>query len=154
MPSIMFMCTANRYRSPIAAACFRKELATRGLEEGWQVSSAGTWTRDGLPAMPEAISSARKMGLNIARHASRAITALLMKDADLVVVMEQGQKEALCSEFPAQAHKVHLLSEATTGMSYDIPDPIVSPTDVDVPAEIADLLHKGFDRICALISKQ
>ncbi len=154
MPSIMFVCTANRYRSPIAAACFQKELTARRLDMGWHVSSAGTWTRDGLPAMPEALNRARRMGLNISQHTSRAITALLMKDADLVVVMEQGQKEALRTEFPAQARKVQLLSEVTTGMSYDIPDPILTSTEVDVPAEIADLLHAGFERICTSIGKK
>lgn len=154
MPSILFVCTANRYRSPIAAACFRRELASRGLEAGWQVSSAGTWTSDGSPAMPEAISRARQLGLDISGHASRVITSRLMKDADLIVVMEQGQKESLAADFPGQADKVHLLSEATSGMTYDVSDPVMSPSDADVPREISDLINAGFDRICALIPKK
>ncbi len=154
MPMILFVCTANRFRSPIAAASFRKELTTRKLAREWQVSSAGTWTTNGLSAAPEAIRGASKMGLDITGHTSRAISGLLMKEADLIIVMEQGQKEALCSEFPESAHKVHLFSEATSGVPYDIPDPNGSASGLEVPGEIDDLIHAGFDRICALVGKQ
>ena len=111
MPVVLFICTANRFRSPIAEACFRQELVTRQLDAGCQVSSAGTWTTDGMPATQSAISGARYLGLNIAGHRSRIVNAELMGEADLIIVMEQGQKEALQAEFPRNAHKVHLLSE-------------------------------------------
>jgi protein-tyrosine phosphatase len=147
MPNILFVCTANRYRSPIAAACFRKELARRKLQEKWKISSAGTWTTDGLPASSDAITSAKRLGLDISNHQSRAITGALMQDADLILVMEQGQKEALEIEFPKSAHKVHLLTEAATGISYDIPDPAVSSSAGEVHTELDELIRQGFDRL-------
>ena len=156
MPTILFVCTANRFRSPIAAACFQKELKLHNLDGDWQIGSAGTWTADGMPAMPDAIRSASRLGLDLSGHTSRVIRSQLMSAADLVIVMEQGQKEALQSEFPRSAHKVHLLSEAATGAAYDIPDPVTSAmyAGADVPGEIDELIHSGFDRICALISKK
>ena len=152
MPTILFVCTANRFRSPIAAACFQRELDGRKTAGNWHVFSAGTWTTDGMPAMPEAIQQARKLGLDISRHVSTGITAHLMSMADLVIVMEHGHKEALQAEFPRSAHKVHLLSAAALGLDYDIPDPVTAAFDigVDVPHEIDEMIHKGFDRICAL----
>jgi protein-tyrosine phosphatase len=155
MPTILFVCTANRFRSPIAAACFEKELKLRKLESTWRVLSAGTWTADGMPAMPGAIQSASRMGLDLSEHTSQVISSQLMSAANLVIVMERGQKEALQTEFARSAHKVHLLSEAATGTAYDIPDPVTSAfdTDADVPGEIEELIHNGFDRICGLIRK-
>src|SRR5512140_1684002 len=122
MPTILFVCTANRFRSPLAAACFQRELDLRKPAGDWHVLSAGMWTSDGMPAMPDAVRSASRLGLDLSRHASQAITSVLTSSADLILVMEQGQKEALQAEFPDSARKVHLLSEAATGYSYDIPD--------------------------------
>ncbi len=152
MPTILFVCTANRYRSPIAAACFQRELEVRKPAGRWHVASAGTWTANGLPAMPDAIDGAHRLGLDIARHASREITSGLMSTADLILVMEQGQKEALKAEFPRSAHKVYLLTEATAGYAYNILDPVMSALDAeeDVPGEISKLIGDGFDRICSL----
>ncbi len=153
MPFILFVCTANRFRSPIAAAVFRKELAQRNMATDWRVASAGTWTTDGLPAAAEAINGARRLGLDISQHASRAITAGLMHDADLILTMEQGQCEALKSEFPAHAAKVRVLAEVTTGSTYNIPDPISAPTGEEVPGELNEMIRSGFDRICSLTGK-
>lgn len=150
MATFLFVCTANRFRSPIAAACFEKELSSRKADGRFQVGSAGTWTTDGLLATPEAISHAARLDLDLNNHVSRSITAELMATSDVIIVMEQGQLEALRSEFPRDAHKVHLLAEAATGVAYDIPDPIASGTGSEVAGEIDGLIHSGFERICAL----
>ncbi len=150
MPTVVFICTANRYRSPLAAACFRKELQSHNMQGDWHTLSAGTWAIDGMPAASEAICQAAHMGLDIAGHTSRTITPELMKVADAIIVMEQGHKEALQTEFPASANKVYLLSEAATDAQYDIPDPAGMATDEGVPDEIRELIHEGFERICAL----
>jgi len=52
MPTILFICTANRYRSPIAEGCFKNEMVKHNQGSDWTVLSAGTWTTDSLPAMP------------------------------------------------------------------------------------------------------
>ncbi len=152
MPMILFVCTANRYRSPIAEACFRRELGMRSIRGDWKVRSAGTWTEAGMPAASGAVSAARRMGLDITGHVSSMITGELMQQADLVLVMEQGQKEALRSEFPRSAQKVQLLSEVTTGTIYDIPDPAAAPGADEVPEEINELIHGGFERIMTMLS--
>ncbi len=117
----------------------------------WQVLSAGTWALDGMPAATEAIYQAGRMGLDIAGHVSRAITPQLMDAADLVIVMEQGHQEALRAEFPRNANKVHLLSEAAAGNRYDVHDPAAMNSDEGIPQEIAELIHDGFEQICALV---
>ena len=150
MTQILFVCTANRYRSVIAAACFKDELIKRKPGDKWSVLSAGTWTTDGLPAMPDAIQQAKQSGFDIQEHRSRAITMGMLQDADLVLVMEGGQKEALQIEFPSCREKILLLSEAAEGIPYDIPDPVANPSNIDVVSEICKLIRTGFDKIYTL----
>ncbi len=128
MPKLVFVCTANRYRSPIAEACFKAELIERksDIYQNWSVSSAGTWTQDGLPAMTEAIQRGDQMGLDIRIHRSRVITAEVLRGVDVILVMEKGHKEALQYEFPHKKESIHLLSEATQRLSYDFPDPVTN----------------------------
>lgn len=154
MPSVLFVCTANRFRSPIAAACFARELTLHKLPASWHVSSAGTWTQDGLPAIGAAVLAARRIGLDIRGHAARGITAQMVQDADLILVMEQGHKEALRSEFPAAAGRIHILSEMAGALAYDIPDTQSPAGAAEVATEIADLVRSGFDRICALAQQE
>ena len=153
MTQILFVCTANRYRSPIAAACFKNELHKRNEVKDWSILSAGTWTTDGLPAMPDAIQRAKQIGLDLQEHRSRAITGEILQEADLVLVMESGQKESLQIEFPFCREKILLLSEAAEGISYNIPDPIENPLNVEVASEICRLVRSGFDKIYALALK-
>ncbi len=108
MTQILFVCSANRYRSVIAAACFRDEAMKRDQGDRWTILSAGTWTTDGLPPMTEAILGAKQIGLDIQKHRSRAITKEMLQSADLVLVMEKGQQEALQIEFPFLPQKNHV----------------------------------------------
>jgi protein-tyrosine-phosphatase len=151
MPSILFICTVNRFRSPLAEVIFRSECSKRGLDSAWQVGSAGTWTEPGLLPMPDAISFAQVMGLDLTSHRSRLVNADLMHASNLILVMESGQKEALVFEFPASAKKVVLLSEAVGGVAYDIPDPYSSEEPaLEVAKELYKMIRDGFDMICQL----
>lgn len=150
MKRMLFVCTANRYRSAIAEACFKEELRKRGMQESWQVQSSGTWTTNGLPAIPDAIRRAGLLGFDISNHRSTVITGDQIKEADLVLVMDAGHKEALQVEFPQFHKKIFLLSEASKGIAYDIPDPMSGADPNDVVGEIQILIETGFEMICDL----
>ena len=123
MVSVLFVCTGNQYRSPIAAEAFRGQLIRDGRAAQWRVSSAGTWTSSGRHAPPAAVELARAFGVDIDDHMTRMLDAKMLKDADLVFVMEQGHKESIQAEFPFAKKKLYLLSEVADGLAYDIPDP-------------------------------
>ncbi len=154
MPTIIFVCRANRFRSPYAAACFQRELSDRKMDGQWQVISAGTEGTGRLPPLHLALQEADRGGMDISEHASRGVHAEQMEAADLVIVMEQQQKDLLQFEFPGNAHKVYLLSEATTGEHFDVPD--LEPWSIpeNITTGIERLIHEGFDRICALVKKE
>ena len=153
MPSVLFVCTANRFRSPLAAAVFRKLLQTREKENLWRVESAGTWTRAGLPATPEALQEAAVLGLDLSGHESHPIDGELLARSDLVLVMEANQLEAIRIEFHSSMGTTHLLSEVAVGSAFDIPDPY-RMSNMDnahaIAREICQLIEKGFDEICRM----
>jgi protein-tyrosine-phosphatase len=150
MPAVLFVCTGNRFRSPIAAAAFQKKLVDEGIE-GWQVGSAGTWTEPGLPPARGAVQAARLLGVSLGGHTSRLVNPVLLSEYDLILVMELGQKEALESEFPTAKNRVFLLSEVVDSMLYDIPDPALSEesSPQDIANEVCNLVWKGFRSICS-----
>lgn len=151
MTSLLFVCTANRFRSPLASAFFQKALADFAVAGDWQIGSAGTWTLRGLPVLPEVALIARKYGLDLARHRSRPVTEVLLAAQDLVLVMEAGHREALQHEFPSAAGHIHLLSQVAEERTYDIPDLIDSlESMMEVGGNIHELIRMGRENICSL----
>lgn len=150
MPSVIFVCTGNRFRSPLAAAAFRQALANSNATGQWVVGSAGTWTDPGLPPAREAVQAASQLGVSLDGHASCLVNEELLSGYDLILVMEMGHKEALESEFPDVENRVFLLSEVVDGMNYDIPDPASSNegSPQEIANEVCNLVRKGFSRIC------
>ena len=150
MPAILFVCTANQFRSPIAAACFSKKLASMQWKGDWIIQSAGTWTSPGEPALPAAIVAARKIGVSLSGHETRVTTPELVSIQDLILVMESSHKEALQNEFPLFSNRIFLLSEVIHNKIEEIADPVMSDTDdfIEAATQINDLIERGFYRIC------
>lgn len=152
MPSVLFVCTANQFRSPIAAACLLKTIEHENPGSKWIVESAGTWARAGLPAPDFALQAADQFGLGgLDRHSTRQIDQKLLTQFDLIIVMESGQKEAICNEFSSVADRVYLLSDIVDGVSYDIPDPSDPRIDPnEVGRELHMLIARGKEKILQL----
>ena len=154
MPSVLFVCTVNRFRSPLAEAVFRRELQEAHHPGDWIGSSAGTWTEAGLPAMPDAILAAAEVGLELSGHRSRPISLGLVKENTLIIVMHSSHKEALQVEFPEYGGKIFLLSEAVGNPPYNIPDPFVTgEPPLGIARELIDLVQKGWLKICQLAER-
>ena len=150
MSSVLFVCTGNRFRSPIAAATFIQSLKKAGMTSGWVVESAGTWATPGLSPIPSAIEAANGFGLDISNCTARIVNQINLAEYDLILVMEQGQKEAIQIEFPLISTRVYLLAEVANGLHYDIPDPNDDNNDVDeqeIANEVRDLVICGFKKI-------
>ena len=121
---ILFVCTGNTCRSPMAEAYFRHLLKKEGLED-ITVSSAGTYAGRGEPASE--FSSAtleEEYGISLKEHKSTAITAEMVKNADLIIAMTASHRNHIGMLCPDCLEKIRLLSEFSNGG--DITDPFGS----------------------------
>jgi protein-tyrosine phosphatase len=150
LPRLVFVCTRNQSRSVLAETFFNRLLKKRGLGNGWQVESAGSWVDESAPATAEAIAEAEKRGCSLEGHVSRDISEISLENIDLMLVMEKGQKEAILLEYPQLEGKVQLLSEMS-GKAYTIPDPyLTNEPYTAVALEIENLINTNFEKIINL----
>jgi protein-tyrosine phosphatase len=150
MPSVLFVCTGNLYRSPLAAAYF-EQLLLEGSFAGWTVESAGTWavSQQHLPDL--VLRYGELLGLDVAGQLTRSVDVELLSNYGLVLVMERGQKEALTVQFPDLKEHVYLLTELLDGAPFDIPDPAASPGQIEqIFREMLDVIDRSFAGIVAL----
>ena len=151
MPSILFICSANRFRSPLAAAFLIKALEEMGITESWRIGSAGTWATPGQPVLQTVSGAAQGFGIDLSGHRSARVSRRLLSEHDLILVMQASQKEALLSEFPELEEHIYLFSYVVERGSYDIPDLSGSEQGVqEIGVELDALIRRGLNYICVL----
>jgi len=145
--TILFVCSGNTCRSPMAEAIARKFLADQmsiapdDLEKkGISVISAGSFALPGARAAAPAVEAMRAMGADLSKHRSRPLTVELIHQADAIFTMSQNHAQAVISLVPAAATKVSNLDPAA-----DIEDPVGG--DLPLYTEVAQ-------RIKALIEQR
>jgi protein-tyrosine-phosphatase len=138
MKLIVFVCTANACRSPMAEGLLREQLEGRFPDV--EIASAGTLASRG-GATPEGVRAAAELGADISRHRSQAVTEHLMSRAALVIAMTREHASWLRRFCPAHQVKVVTLGELARGPEGpDVPDPIGS--DLETYRRIAQMIQK------------
>jgi RpiB/LacA/LacB family sugar-phosphate isomerase len=130
MKTILFICTGNVCRSPMAEALFRRETQGRGE---FRVLSAGLGAMDGQPPTAHSVEAMRKLGVDISEQRSRMLTAELVRQADYIFGMTHNHVDTVALLYPPAAEKTFLLREFDDTLeSYekDIGDPIGSSYEV------------------------
>lgn len=131
---ILFVCTGNTCRSPMAEAVAQALLSQKHQvrsqqlpEFGIEIGSAGVYGEGSVPASQPAQEAVRRMGLDLADHRSRELTAEMIHQSDLIFCMTSGHRDAILRQTPEAESKVHLLVEN---------DDIVDPYGSDLPAYV------------------
>jgi protein-tyrosine-phosphatase len=98
MKTLLFVCTGNTCRSPMAACLMNRLLQQQGLT-GWKAASAGVAAFDGQPASQGALRAMERRGLSLAGHRSRTVTRQLLDEAALLVCISRRHLDTLASGF-------------------------------------------------------
>ena len=152
VPSVLFVCTANQCRSPMAQALFKQHLQKDGQHEAWRVESAGVWASDGVPATENARTAMEERGLDIQEHRSRVVSAKMLSEFDLILTMEARHRKFIQDVLPQHADRVYMLSEMV-GVEEDVEDPVVGTLEDyrRTADQLVDLFERGYNKILALV---
>ncbi|MDB4809183.1 low molecular weight protein arginine phosphatase [bacterium] len=120
---VLFVCTGNTCRSPMAEGIFRK--AAEGTD--FEVSSAGVAAQPGSSASPATVSVLKVQGIALDNFRSRMVDRAMLEEAEAVFCMTEGHLEMLEMMHPEHEEKYHLACdfvEINGTVGVDVPDPI------------------------------
>lgn len=137
--NLIFICTGNTCRSPMAAAIFQKLAAERGLPVN--IRSAGMAAVEGEPASPNAVQACREIGIDLSAHRSRQFRRDDLSWADLFLVMSPSHA-AVLTQAGIPTEKIRIL---------DMPDPYGG--SLEVYRACRDALTSCLERLAGELSE-
>lgn len=137
--NILFVCTGNTCRSPMAEGLFRKMLADKGIDNV-TCSSAGLFAMTGDEVTPNAVKACERFETDISSHRARRITGYILDETDKFVCMTPEHAASLSMYVP---------SEKITVLGGGIPDPYGSDLETYIRTAnyIKTALNLQFDDI-------
>lgn len=144
---ILFVCTGNTCRSPMAEGFLNYYKNRDGLN--LLVDSAGIFTETGLPIGKNSIDAMAQIGIDISAYRSKKIDQELLSQQDLVLTMGESHKMFLKENFSFNIEKLYSLKEYV----YQIEDDVVDPyggdltTYIDTRDEIRALVEKIVEKL-------
>lgn len=122
---VLFVCTGNTCRSPMAEGIFRK--AAKANDQLVSLGSAGVAAFDGDIISPETANELKQRGASLDNFRSRSVTDEMLEEATHVFAMTSSHLTMLTNAFPEFAEKCHLVCdflEINGKVGRDVPDPI------------------------------
>lgn len=127
---ILFVCTGNTCRSPMAEGALRM-LLSKERPDKFEVISAGTAAATGFPATIYAIEAVKIWDVDISKHQSQPLTPVLIDRANLILAMMPSHLQEVLRMRPGAKNKTYLFKR--------FPDP--SPNGEGVADPIGQALE-------------
>lgn len=124
--SVMFVCTGNICRSPMALGILEK-LLPEAIRDSVSITSSGTSAYPGSPASRHAVEVCRAFGADISRHKSKPTDAKLVAEIDLILVMEPHHLDYIGSLDLTAFERSFLLKEYKRSTDYRGPRSVTDP---------------------------
>ncbi len=124
LKKVLFICTANVCRSPMAERLFDQALKNAGFQNKIEVFSAGISAMDGDRASQNSLDACEEIGLDISDHRSAGLSRTLLQDASVVFCMTESHRALLNMYFDLpQGYPVFLMREFMAEGDKELPDP-------------------------------
>jgi len=139
---VVFVCTGNTCRSPVAAALLHKRLIN---DVDWVVTSAGIRATDGELAAPYSIQLMAERGIDLSNHRSHAFDFSLIGPSTLVLCMEQAQVDWIKKHHTGRCENIFTLSEMSNRLM-DVIDPYGGTLEMyrQMVSDLIMLIDTGF----------
>ena len=111
--TVLFVCTANVCRSPMAEAIFNALAEDRRLP--YRARSAGLAALENEPMAPNARAALEEVGIPVGHHRARQVNESMLREADLVLAMSPRHMAQLQERYGPLSHKVHTLARYASG---------------------------------------
>lgn len=155
--NILFVCTGNTCRSPMAEGIFKSLLKDKNIDN-INVGSAGISAFEGDIANEKAIYALKNKGIDIGEHKSRQLTMEIIKNSDLVLTMTTGHKRMIVNALPDYSSKVFTIKEYVhisnnedlTGKNLDIADPY--GLDYKIYEKCAEEIEENLKKIIEMLN--
>lgn len=105
--NILIVCTANVFRSPVAAGMTKQLLRDKQIK----VESAGILEFRGAPLPQDIMELAERYGIDLSKHTPRQVNASLVRDADLILVFDKKQVAELTKRFPRAKNRIYTIKD-------------------------------------------
>lgn len=149
---VVFICTANVCRSPMAEKLFEEALAKSDTRNRILVFSAGISAMDGDQASVNSIQACEEVGLDLTDHRSAALTRATLENASAIFCMTESHRALLNMYFEVpESTSIFLMREFTEGGSKELPDPYGQ--DIEVYRECRDRMKESLPSLLNWVEK-
>ena len=149
---IVFVCTANVCRSPMAEKIFEEALVKSGNKKNIRVFSAGISAMDGDQASENSLLACEEIGLDLTDHRSSAITRATIENASAIFCMTESHRTLLNMYFEVpEKTPIFLMREFMTEGSRELPDPFGQ--DMEVYRTCCDHMKEAIPSLLEWVEK-
>ena len=149
---VVFVCTANVCRSPMAEKLFEEALTKSETGKKVQVFSAGISAMDGDQASDNSIQACEEVGLELKDHRSAALTRATLENASAIFCMTESHRALLNMYFEVpETTSIFLMIEFTEIGSKELPDPYGQ--DIEVYRECRDRMKEALPSLFNWVEK-
>ncbi|MBQ8761916.1 MAG: low molecular weight protein arginine phosphatase [Clostridia bacterium] len=141
MKTVLFVCTGNTCRSPMAVSILKSMLKEKEIKA--KVLSAGISVNEGEPMAENACVALKKLGIRKSKHTATQITKQNLEKCDLILTMTENQKFSL-----PRLKKIICFKDLT---GFDVLDPYGQ--DVDAYINVAKQIKSGLVKVVAYLEQ-